>query len=481
MQNQKYQKEPFEEYVKKIMDAYGAVGLALTIVSPQKTKYRQFFGWRDEENCLPVDENTLFGLASITKSFTCLAIMQLHEKRKININDPVSKYIPEYCGAGQKTVKVYHLMSHSAGFLPQQRLCAEQVAREMGIFDSRVDLAYSVPLAEEGVRRIACNLDRQKRYIADPGEFLSYSNDSYGLLSDIVRRYGGEATYADYVKKYILEPLGMERSGCGFLDVMEDKNVSVLYRFSNGQRIADKNFYDSAFVLMGGGAMKSTIADMEKYLRMYLLSGWGEMEQIVQSESIGQMVIPQVNYRFGWKYGFGLAVTKLESMRLIGHGGSLPGVSSSFLWSPELQRGVAALCNTSGVPVVNITMAAMRIMAGLPIEEDFDLKEKPWEYVDIKAACGLYTCGEGMKAEIVQTESGLGLKDGETVFPLKMVAGDTLVFQNKMLVQDLKVFRRKDGSVWGLRRGGRVLLKEQEQPAGYPILKYESTDEVQKV
>ena len=347
MQERCYRKEEFEDYIRKIMETYRAVGLAVTIVSPEKTKYRHFFGWRDVEKQLPIDENTLFGLASITKSFTCLAIMQLHEKRKININDPISRYIPEYRGLGQNTARVYHLMSHSAGFFPQKRLCAVDVAREMGLMD-RGDLAYSVPLAEEGIRRVAGNLDRQERYIAGPGEFLSYSNDSYGLLSDIVRRYGGESSYAEYVKKNILEPLGMERSGCDFLRPAADENTSLLYRFEDGNRTGDRDFYNNAFVLMGGGSMKSTVADMEKYLRMYLLSGWGEMEQIVQSESIGQMVIPQVNYRYGWKYGFGLAITRLESCRVIGHGGSLPGVSSSFLWSPELQRGVAVLCNTSG-------------------------------------------------------------------------------------------------------------------------------------
>ena len=453
-------KKEFEEYIEKIMETYGAVGMGVTVVSPQKTMYRKFFGWRDEEKRLPVDENTLFGLASVTKSFTCLAIMQLHEKRKININDPVSQYIPEYRNQNQKTVRVYHLMSHSAGFFPQKRLCAETVAREMGLWDNGEDLAYSVPFAEEGLRRVAGNLDRQTHYISDPGEFLSYSNDSYGILSEIVRRFGGEKTYAEYVKKYILEPLGMERSGCDFLKTAADPNVSLLYQIRDGQKTVTNNFYDNAFVLMGGGSLKSTIAEMEKYLRMYLLSGWGEMEQIVQSESIGQMVIPQVNYRFGWKYGFGLSVSRLEDARIIGHGGSLTGVSSYFLWSPELQRGVAVLCNTTGVPVGNIAMAAMRIMADLPMEEPFDYKEKPWSPRDIEAACGIYTCEEGSRAEIVKLDSGLGLKEKDTVYPLKMVAGDALLYQERMSILDLKVFRRKDGTVWGMRRGGRVLQKE---------------------
>ncbi len=463
MQDRNYRKEEFEEYVKEIMETYRAVGLAVTVVSPQRTEYRRFFGWRDEDKRLPIDENTLFGLASITKSFTCLAVMQLHEKRKININDLVSDYIPEFQNLHQKPVRIFHLMSHSAGFFPQKRLCAVPVAREIGIFDSGEDLAYSVPLAEEGVRRVAANLDRQEERIAAPGEFLSYSNDSYGLLSDIVRRYGGESTYAGYVRKNILEPLGMERSGCDFLRVAADPNVSVLYSFSpEGKRTATKDFYDNAFVLMGGGAMKSTVAEMEKYLRMYLLSGWGEMEQIVQSESIGQMVIPQVNYRFGWKYGFGLSISKIGGLRVIGHGGSLPGVSSQFLWSPELQRGIAVLCNTSGVPVVNIALAGMRIMAGLPMQGGRIWKEKIWDLRDIEAACGVYSCGEGSRAEIVLREGGLGLRENNKILPLTMAAADALVYQDRMAELDLKVFRKKDGTVWGLRKGGRVLARETD-------------------
>lgn len=102
---------------------------------------------------------------------------------------------------------------------------------------------------------------------------MSYCNDGYGLLSEIVRRVGGEASFADYVKKNILDPLEMERSGCDYLRPRLDENSAVLYKKENGVMTGCKDYYDNAFVLGGAGSMKSTISDMKKILYMYLNHG----------------------------------------------------------------------------------------------------------------------------------------------------------------------------------------------------------------
>lgn len=451
----------FEAYVSEVMEAYGAVGMAVTAIDPQKTLYRRYFGWADLEKRQAINEDTLFGLASVTKSFTCLAIMQLYEQKKIDINQPVSRYLPEFSDQNREPVLIWHLMCHAAGFYPQKRLCVEPVARDLGIFDQGEDLAYSTALAEEGARRVISNLNAQTEFISDPGEYLSYSNDSYGLLAEIIRRYGGEASYAEYIRKNILEPLGMDRSCCDFLKPAADPNASVLYYYEDGKRCATKDFYKNAFVLMGGGSLKSTIREMENYVRMYLLSGWGDMEQIIDSKSIVQMMVPRVNYRYGEKYGFGLSISRLEDWRLIGHGGSLPGVSSQFLWSPELKQGVVVLCNTSGVPTAAVARAAMRMLADLPPVEIPGYREHPWDAQTIRYACGRYSCEEGSHAELVPLENGIGVREGDTVIPAKMVAPDAIVFRRRMTDADIKIFFRRDGTVWGLRQGGRILKKEQ--------------------
>ena len=85
----------FESYVRRVMEEKQAPGIAVAVVSPQETLYQGFFGVRDTESGAPIDGNTIFGLASVTKSFTCMSIMQLYDRGILDIEYPVSKYIPE--------------------------------------------------------------------------------------------------------------------------------------------------------------------------------------------------------------------------------------------------------------------------------------------------------------------------------------------------------------------------------------------------
>ena len=153
----------------------------------------------------------------------------------------------------------------------------KEIAEKLGISEeTEGDLGYSVKLAEAGAKAVAEQLDAQTPghgLIGRPGEYMSYCNDGYGLLSEIVRRVGGEASFADYVKKNILDPLEMERSGCDYLRPRLDENSAVLYKKENGVMTGCKDYYDNAFVLGGAGSMKSTISDMKKILYMYLNHG----------------------------------------------------------------------------------------------------------------------------------------------------------------------------------------------------------------
>ena len=78
----------------------------------------------------------------------------------------------------------------------------------------------------------------------------------------------------------------------------------------------------------------------------------------------------------------------------------------------------------------------------------------------IRLACGRYSCEEGHSVELVPCGNGIGVKDGEEIYPAKMVAPDALIYRRKMVDADVKVFYRRDGTFWGMRSGGRVLKKE---------------------
>lgn len=165
-------RKQLEELIAQVMKDGQARGIAVGIVdSDGQIQYENYFGYRDEENQLPITRDTIFGMASVTKSFTALAIMQMQKDGLLSVDDPVSKYVPEFTNKNLKEpVKLWHLMCHSGGFFPLPRIVIDKTAQEMGIEDSLDnELIYREDFAEEGVRRVAERLDEQTRFTGRPG------------------------------------------------------------------------------------------------------------------------------------------------------------------------------------------------------------------------------------------------------------------------------------------------------------------------
>ena len=120
-----------ENLVESIIKDYDACGVAAAIIDKNGvTQYEKFWGSKELGTGEKPDGETIFGLASVTKSFTALAIMQMEERGILNLDDPVSKYVPEFTNKNQKTVTIRHLLSHSGGFFPLPRILIDEVAAE---------------------------------------------------------------------------------------------------------------------------------------------------------------------------------------------------------------------------------------------------------------------------------------------------------------------------------------------------------------
>ena len=454
----------FEELVNRIRAEYQAAGIAAAIVDAGgNTVYEEFFGSRDTEKQLPIDENTIFGVASVTKSFAALSIMQLAESGKIDLEAPVSRYIPEFTNKNQEPVKVRHFLCHSGGFYPLHRTTIREIAGKLGIdMEKADDLAYSEELAAAGTKAVAELLDAQTKehgLIGKPGEYMSYCNDGFGLLSEIVRREGGEKSFAGYVKKHILEPLGMERSGCDYLRPAADENAATLYKKRDGRMTGLKDYYDNAFVLAGAGSMKSTVSDMKKYIAMYLNHGkTQDGSRILSMSGVRSMCRPRIEYRPESYYAYGLSVKKLDDLTVIEHGGSLTGVSSNMSWSYDAGAGVIILCNTSDVPVSTIADAAMRMYCGRnPMGSGTMYQEISWSEERKAAACGRYGSGEGDGIEIYleNGEPSVRVDGKESAFiPVQEYLG---IIRKPDKEAYLKLFENENGEIFAIGFGGRML------------------------
>lgn len=388
----------------------------------------------------------------------------MEERGLLSADDLLSDHIPAFTGANQPGLKLRHLMSHSGGFYPLARILVDEVAGELGISDeSEGDLAYSDKLAAAGAEKVARRLDAQTKergLIGLPGRYYSYCNDGYGLLSEIIRLRSG-ISFADHLKEEILRPLGMDRSGCDFVRPARDDNAAILYRKKDGVMVGDRNYHDRAFVLNGGGAMKSTLWDMGRYLQMYLREGRNEEgRQIVSPESLKKMLQPLITDRPCSAYANGLGVRAWGDYRIYSHGGSLPGVSSHILFSPDAGIGVVVLCNTSSVSVGLIAEAALRLTLGQePVPERAVIRPIEWDALTRESLPGLYESGEGVKVEIaLEGDAYAATVDGKTR-PLIPVSRGCGVMEGRF--SDDKIYlHRREGRVFALGYGSRMIAKQ---------------------
>ncbi len=455
----------FEAFAEKCMGEIDAVGMTVAVVDREgQTRYEKMFGVRDQKTGDPIDEDTIFGLASVTKSFTCLAIMQMAEDGILSIDDPVSKYIPEFTGKNQdEPVLIRHLMIHSGGYFPMERILINPVAQDLGLKESvDGDFAFNEVLAQEGCRLVATRMDAQTELIGKPGEYLSYFNDGYALLSDIVYRHGDCNSFAEYLVKHILKPLGMERSGCDFVKTAADPNHATLYEKIAGE-LTVMDYHDEAFVLNGGGAMKSTLRDMKKYLTMYLNHGKGLNGAVVaKPETIAEMTAPHQLYHYDSQYCFGLSEKTMNGHKVVGHSGSLPGVSSHIEWCDEIGLGVIVLCNTADMPSEAVAEAAMNLVMGYePTNLRYDYEEASWTEEMMDAACGVYASGEGTTAELYREAGKMMVKSGEQSYPVKMFASKWGLIRKEITDTFLECIVDEERGVYGLRYGSRILPRKK--------------------
>ncbi|MBR3365018.1 MAG: beta-lactamase family protein [Solobacterium sp.] len=449
-----------EDLIRTIMEECEASGLTACILDQDgRTVYEKSFGFRDKENLLPIDGDTLFGLASVTKSFTALAIMKMQEDGLLSVNDPLSCYLPEFTNHNTETVRLAHLLSHSGGFFPQERITVMPVASQLGLSEDRDhDLARNEQLAAEGGRLVAERLNSLQEgngLIAEPGRYCSYCNDGFGLLSEVIRRYGDQPSYDEYVRKHILQPLHMERSFCDFIRPSEDDNAAVLYQKKDGVMTHHRDYHDDAFVLNGGGAMKSSLNDLKKYLTMYLHHGEG----VCTKESIAEMLKERIPFGIDGYYGYGLYTQKIGPFGIFQHGGSLPGVSSNILFSYDAACAIIVLCNTSDVPVSRISDALF--MAYTDLSEDIHkpYPEAAWSAELCTNIQGEYQSGEGTSFAIREENGSLILKSEDSERTIQPISDSLAIVRGKWSDTVLEPITNEKRGLFAVRYGSRVIPK----------------------
>ncbi|RNB81256.1 class A beta-lactamase-related serine hydrolase [Brevibacillus fluminis] len=372
--------ESFEKYAQNWTTEGNVPGVSIGLAQDGQLFYKNGFGFRDVERQLGVTIDTVFGIGSITKSFTCVAIMQLQEAGKLSVHDPVVKYLPEFqlknSDVGQITI--HHFMTNTSGIPPLPTFFAT-VMRSMeanGAEDHSFpdcNRADTVPIdTYEELMQVISTLDVE--LLGSPGTEFSYSNDCFALLGAIINRVSGKS-YELYVKEHILEPIGMEHTGFFLEELNGYDNITNLYimRDSGDHKevVSSPNWWDFP-ASRGAGALKSTVRDMLRYTDMFCKGGLTSGgSRILTPESVEQMMTPYfpTDMTPGQFYGYGLIITSdYYGKKLVEHSGGIKGVTAHMCFFPETGLAGVALSNIELSPVLAIMSGALNSLENRPPE-----------------------------------------------------------------------------------------------------------------
>ena len=318
-------------------------GMVWGVVIDGRLAHTGSTGVRNRATGAAVDAGTVFRIASMTKSFTALAILKLRDEGKLSLEDPVSKWIPEFANMELPTrdtapLRIRQLMSHSAGF-PEDNPWGD---RQLAASDADVTnwLKRGIPFS------------------TPPDTRYEYSNYAFGLLGRVVTKASG-TPYDKYVQKEILEKLHMDASTFEFSSVPA-ANRAVGYRLQpDGAYSEEPPLPHGAFGSMGG--LLTTATDLGKYVA-FQLSAWPPRDDAdagpVRRASVREMnhlwrpanlTVRSVNgavQATAAGYGYGLRISSDNRFEEISaHGGGLPGFGSFMLWLPDYGVGLFAMTN----------------------------------------------------------------------------------------------------------------------------------------
>ena len=301
--------QQIDKYLKSELNKAHIPGMAITVVNNEEVLFSNTYG-----NCNSLD--TPFIIGSMSKSFTAAAIMQLVEQGEINLDDHVSKYLPEVSVGERITVR--QLLNQTSG------LATYQTRNNLKITD-----AYGTHM---------------------------YANVNYNLLGEIIAAVSG-ISYEEYIKENIYVPLGMKNSYTS-LEEGRDNDLITGYRNYFGFSIPQEvTFPDGqGWTSVSGGYLISSASDMGKYLQMYLNNGDG----IISAGSINTVFYDNVyDAPSSSYYGMGWNLNNNNKEPVLGHSGLVENYMSYMFILPQSDIGVVMLVNTNDYFVSNNMMSTI--------------------------------------------------------------------------------------------------------------------------
>ncbi|MGK6319544.1 serine hydrolase domain-containing protein [Sphingomonas sp. DT-204] len=333
------------------MQRAGIVGSGFYVVRDGSVVVADHLGLRDANSKVPVNAQTIFHWASITKTMTGIAIMQLRDRGLLQLDDPIVRYVPELARVHNPfgdtgAITIRQLMSHSAGFGGATWRWRD---RDWQPFEppSWAQLAAMLPYTEVTFR---------------PGTRFSYSNPGIVYLGQVIERLSGE-DYEVYVDKNILKPLGMYASYFDRTPPYLSPHRSHSYHMRDGKRVEAPFDVDTGVTVSNGG-LNAPLPDMAKYVAFLLGDAKRQAgyDLILKRSSLEEMWRPQIaagdDFTQGrmapttWS-GLSFFLDRSDGIRIVGHNGDQNGFRAYLSLCPDQHMGSLLAFNTETRGVEN--------------------------------------------------------------------------------------------------------------------------------
>jgi len=319
---------PFDKLVDQIFknaQTGTTPGVSVLVSKNGEIIYEKAFGYADIGNKVPVTPDTKFRIGSITKQFIAAAILKLQEEGKLNVQDKLSKYIPNFPRLPRgDEVTIHHLLTHTSG---------------IHSYTERPNFMKYITMPITPAELV--DTIKAHPYDFNPGDKWLYNNSGFFLLGCIVEKISG-MSLDNYLKETFFKPLGMNSTG-----IYETKQLlsNEAYGYSFGNKEITKAINWDMSWAGGAGAIYSTTKD---------LNTWNEAVfngKVLSDESLKAAFTPaELNNKQKTDYGYGWFIVDHRGNKFIAHGGGLHGFMSYLERQPEKNITIIVLCNSTPAP-----------------------------------------------------------------------------------------------------------------------------------
>lgn len=342
--------EKIKEFIDKMMFYHDIPGLALAIGNKEELQYEKGFGYKNIETGEEITEETVFHMASVSKLFVGTAVMQLAERKLLDIDKPVTTYIPYFKmqDPRYKEITVKQMLSHTSG-MPD---CD--------------DYEWENPQVDDQALERYVRLQQNETLLWNPGEKFAYSNIAYEILGHLIAAVS-DMTFESYIDKNIFMPLGMNQSS--YLTLNRDMNKIASPHIKNSdKKVIVSEIFPYNRIHAPSSTLTSTARDIYKWGLAQLNKGQLNGKRILDEKTYDIMLNPVTHINKKEEICLSWFSRAYRKRVLYGHEGSDMGFRSSFTIIPEEEISISVHANIQSAPTRRIQKGILDILWGYEAE-----------------------------------------------------------------------------------------------------------------